>query len=91
MTLQKAFTYFYNTYEEYMPTVYLNPEKQESKHIDNALRQLKRKVEDCGVLKKLQEKSFYERPGIKRNRKKAAAIMRWKRELAKQKLPEKMY
>jgi small subunit ribosomal protein S21 len=74
-----------------MPKVYLDPEKQEIKHIEIALRKLKKKVDDCGILKTLQEKAFYERPGIRKNRKKAAAIMRWKRDLAKQKLPEKMY
>lgn len=74
-----------------MPTVTLNPERQSLKDIDNALRKLKKKVEADGNLKKLHEKEAYERPGIKRNRKRAAAIMRWKRELQKSALPPKMY
>lgn len=66
-------------------------EYQSANDIDNALRKLKKVVEKVGNLKKLHEKEFYERPGIKRNRKRAAAIMRWKREQAKNKMPEKMY
>jgi ribosomal protein S21 len=74
-----------------MPTVILNPDRQSPKDIDIALRKLKKKVEAGGNLKKLHEKEFHERAGVKRNRKKSAAIMRWKRELEKSKLPEKMY
>lgn len=74
-----------------MPKVFLNPERQHPKDIEIALRKLKKKVESGGVLKTLHEKSQYERPGVKRNRKRAAAIMRWRRELAKQELPPKLY
>jgi ribosomal protein S21 len=74
-----------------MPTVYLNPERQSIKDVEIALRKLKKKVEACGVLKTLEEKRQYERPGVKRNRKKAAAIARWRREKAKEELPPKLY
>lgn len=74
-----------------MPKVILHPDKQEPKDIDRALSKLKKLVEKNGILKTLLEKQQYERPGIKRNRKKAAAIMRWKRELSKQELPKKYY
>lgn len=59
--------------------------------VDVALRKLKKIVEKSGLLKELHEREFYERPGIKRNRKKAAAIMRWKREQKKHELPPKQY
>lgn len=74
-----------------MPKVYLNPERQQLRDIESALRKLKKKVEAAGILKTLHEKQQYERPGMKRNRKKAAAIMRWKREQNKHKLPPKLY
>lgn len=74
-----------------MPIVYLKADRQEMRDIENALRKLRNAVEKGGVLKTLQEKAQYERPGLKRNRKKAAAIARWRRELRKQQLPKKMY
>ncbi len=74
-----------------MPKVFLKPERQEPRDIENALRKLKKVVEKCGVLKEVLDRQAYERPGLRRNKKKAAAIMRWKRELARQQLPKKMY
>lgn len=74
-----------------MPTVFLNPERQSLKDIEIALRKLKKKEEACGILKKVEEKRQYERPGIKRNRKRAAAIARWRREKAKEELPPKLF
>jgi ribosomal protein S21 len=74
-----------------MPTVFLNSERQSIKDVEFALKKLKKKVEAGGILKTLHEKSQYERPGIKRNRKRAAAIMRWRREKAKEELPPKLY
>lgn len=74
-----------------MPTVVLNPERQSQKDIEIALRKLKKKVEAGGVLKKLHEKSFYEKPTTMRKRKAGAAVARFRREQAKQKLPPKMY
>ncbi len=74
-----------------MPTVHLNPERQSLKDVEIALRKLKKLVEKCGTLKKLHEKEFHERAGVKRNRKRAAAIMRWRRETQKHQLPPKLY
>lgn len=59
--------------------------------VDVALRKLKKMVEKSGLMKELHEREAYERPGLRRNRKQAAAIMRWKRELRKNKLPPKLY
>ena len=74
-----------------MPKVFLNPERQSQRDVEIALRKLKKKVEACGVLKTLLDKQQYERPGVRRNKKKAAAIMRWRREMNKGKLPPKLY
>ncbi len=75
----------------HMPKVFLNDERQTQRDLEIALRKLKKKVEAADTLKLLQERQHYERPGIKRNRKRAAAIMRWKREQAKHRLPPKMF
>lgn len=75
-----------------MPTVYIKPEKQDNpRAVEDALRKLKKKVENLGILKTLHEREFYERPGVKRNRKANAAKRRWKRELEKNKLEIRMY
>ena len=74
-----------------MTTVNLNPERQTSNDIEKALRKLRKVNDDCGVVKTLREKEAYEKPTTKRKRKKGAAIARHKRELDKQKLPEKLY
>lgn len=74
-----------------MPTVILNPDRQSSKDIDRALRNLRKKEDKCGTLKKLREKESYEKPTAKRKRKAGAAKARHRREKAKSTLPEKQY
>lgn len=74
-----------------MTTVTLNPERQSSSDIDKALRKLRKINDDCGTLKTLKEKEGYEKPTTKRKRKLGAAKARHKRDLNKQKLPEKLY
>jgi len=74
-----------------MPTVHLNILRQDIRDVERALHKLKKTVEKSGNLKKLHELEGYERPGIKRNRKKAAGIMRRRREQAKLMLPPKLY
>jgi small subunit ribosomal protein S21 len=74
-----------------MPTVTLRDDRQQARDIDMALRKLKKTVERLGTLKKLQEKSSYEKPTAKRKRKAAAAVARHRRDSAKNLLPEKQY
>jgi small subunit ribosomal protein S21 len=74
-----------------MPSVDLRDDRQEARDIDIALRKLKKTVERLGTLKKLQEKTAYEKPTTKRKRKAAAAVARHRRDQAKSKLPEKQY
>ena len=59
--------------------------------VNRALKKLKNKIEDCGKLKDLQAKEFYEKPTTKRRKAKAAGRMRWQKKLEKQQLPKKMY
>jgi len=56
-----------------------------------ALRKLKQKVEDSGLLDDYRAKEFYEKPTTERKRKKGAAKARWRKKLRDQQLPKKMY
>lgn len=62
---------------------------REGEFIDKALRRLKKKVRDSGILQLLKEKEYYEKPTTKRKRKHAAAINRWQKYVQTQKLPTK--
>lgn len=60
-------------------------------HIDKALRKLKKKVSESGLLQTLRAKEQYEKPTTKRKRKHAAAVRRWKKKLMDDQLPKKLY
>lgn len=64
---------------------------KDNENINQALRRLKKKVEDSGVLDKLREKEFYEKPTTERKRKKGAAKARWRKKLRDQQLPPKLF
>ena len=56
-----------------------------------ALRKLKQKVEDSGILEDVKEKMFYEKPTTVRKKARGAAKARWKKKLREQELPKKMF
>jgi small subunit ribosomal protein S21 len=58
---------------------------------DVAFRKFKRKIESSNLLRELQDRETYTKPTTSRKQKRAAAVKRWKKELAKTKLPPKMY
>ena len=60
-------------------------------NVEKALRKFKKKVQDSGLLQDLRDRETYEKPTTRRKRKKGAARNRWKKELARQKLPPKLY
>jgi small subunit ribosomal protein S21 len=60
-------------------------------NISVALRKLKQKVEDAGLLLDVQKHEFYEKPTTERKRKKGAAKARLKKQLRDQQLPPKLY
>lgn len=63
----------------------------ENMPINVALRKLKQKVDDSGVLETHKSKMFYEKPTTVKKRKAGAARARWKKKLLEQQLPKKMY
>jgi small subunit ribosomal protein S21 len=56
-----------------------------------AFRKFKKKIETSGLLRDLKDRETYTKPTTSRKQKKAAAIKRWEREMAKNKLPPKLY
>lgn len=56
-----------------------------------ALRKFKQRVDDSGVLEEVKRRMTYEKPTIKRKRRRAAARARWLKKLQDQKLPKISY
>ena len=60
-------------------------------NVEKALRKFKKKVQDSGLLQELRDRETYEKPTTRRKRKKSAARNRWRKQLASQQLPKKLY
>ena len=60
-------------------------------NVEKALRKFKKKVAESGLLQNLRERETYEKPTTRRKKAKAAAKRRWKKKLADEHLPKKMY
>jgi small subunit ribosomal protein S21 len=58
---------------------------------EKALRQFKKKVEDSGLLMNLRERQTYIKPTTKRKIAKSDAKKRWKKKLAQQSMPDRLY
>ena len=65
--------------------------KVQNNDISRALRKLKKKVNNEGVLKELRERQHYEKPSLKRKKAKAAARKRWQKQVAKDQLSGRNY
>ena len=50
--------------------------------IDRALRKLKKKVANAGVVRELKEREYYEKPSERRRKEKARAIKRWEKKVS---------
>lgn len=60
-------------------------------NVEKAVRQFKKKIADSGKLQELRDREFYEKPTTTRKKKKASAKRRWKKQLASQALPKKLF
>lgn len=60
-------------------------------NVEKALRKFKKKVQESGVLQTLREKETYEKPTTRRKKSKNAAVRRWKKKLADEQLPKKLF
>ena len=50
-------------------------------NVEKAIRVLKKKIQRDGLMKELRRRQYYEKPSLKRQRKKKEAIRRCKKEL----------
>lgn len=60
-------------------------------NVEKALRKFKKKVNESNLLQDLRDRETYEKPTTKRKRAKGAAKARWKKKLASQQLPKRLY
>ena len=60
-------------------------------NVERALRKLKKKIQDSGLLDELRSREHYEKPTTERKRKKGAAKSRWRKKMREQELPKKLY
>ena len=59
--------------------------------INRALRNLKKKVQNGGVLNDLRKKEFYQSRGTKVGLQKAAGRRRWLKKMSQEQLPQKRF
>ena len=64
---------------------------KENDNIERVIRKFKKKVADSGKLQDLREREYYEKPTTRRKKDLAAAKNRWRKKLASEQLPKKMF
>lgn len=64
---------------------------KEHENINQALKRLKRKVDESGVLDELRDREGYIKPTIRRKKAASAAKARWRKKLKEQQLPPKLF
>lgn len=60
-------------------------------NVEKALRKLKKKVTDLGILQEVRDRMQYVKPTTKRKMAKGQAKSRWKKFLRDQQLPPKLF
>jgi small subunit ribosomal protein S21 len=60
-------------------------------NVDKALRKFKKKIQTSGILDDVRNREHYVKPTTARKLKLSAAKNRWKKKLADQSLPKKLY
>lgn len=60
-------------------------------NVEKAMRKFKKKVLESGLLRELKERETYEKPTTRRKKAKAAAKNRWRKKLAAESLPKKLF
>ncbi len=58
---------------------------------EKALRKLKKKISDSGLLQEVKDRQEFVKPTVKRKVAKSQAVRRWKKYLREQQLPGKLY
>jgi len=60
-------------------------------NVDKALRKLKKKIAESGMLQELQERETYTKPSVKRRLAKKMAVKRWRKHVMSQTLAPKTH
>ena len=60
-------------------------------NVEKALRKFKKKIQESNILNDIRDREFYTKPTTARKLKASAAKNRWKKKLAEQQLPKKMF
>lgn len=60
-------------------------------NVEKALRKLKKKVADSGLLLELQKRQQYTKPSVVKKLEKSQARKRWSKHLRSQELPPKLF
>jgi small subunit ribosomal protein S21 len=60
-------------------------------NVEKAMRKFKKKVLESGLLRELKERETYEKPTTRRKKAKASAKNRWRKKVASEQLPKKLY
>jgi small subunit ribosomal protein S21 len=58
---------------------------------EKALRKLKKKLTDSGLLQEVRDRQQFVKPTVKRKEAKSQAVRRWKKHLRDQDLPKKLF
>lgn len=58
---------------------------------EKAFRKWKKKIQESGLLLELRDRETYTKPTTKRKMKASKAKNRWKKQIASQQLPKKLY
>lgn len=74
-----------------MKPIYGNSVLVKDGKVEQALRKFKKKVAESGLLNELRDRETYEKPTTARKKKKSAAKNRWRKQIASQQLPKKLY
>jgi small subunit ribosomal protein S21 len=64
---------------------------KDGENVEKALRKLKKKLTDSGLLQEVRDRQEFVKPTIVRKLKKSQAKRRWKKHLRDQQLPPKLY
>lgn len=60
-------------------------------NVEKALRKLKKKVTECGLIQEFKDRQQFIKPTVKRKIAKSQAVRRWKKQVKDQQLPPKMF
>ena len=60
-------------------------------NVEKALRKLKKKVANSGILMEVRERQQYVKPSTKRKLAKGSAKSRWRKKVSQEKLPKKYF